>query len=121
MNEGSKDVDELEEPDSNEENVTDVAESHIAEMDTVNETTNSETVVSVPETSAGNNQSSRSMISNQTRTQTKVEIFDVDRESWSWPPNFLRTRSGQSVTLAILIAARTEEYAVTLDYPYRTD
>ena len=58
---------------------------------------------------------------NHTRTWTKDEILGVDRESWSWPPNFLRTRAGQAICLAMLTAARTEGFSVTLDYPYRTD
>ena len=121
MNEGSEDIDELEEDDSNENNVTDVADSIVAETDTLNEPTNLESIASVPEASVANSRSTRSVRSNQQRTWTKAEIFAVDRESWSWPPNFLRTRSGQSITLAILIAARTEGYAVKLDYSYRID
>ena len=41
----------------------------------------------------------------------------VDREASSEPPNFQTTRSGQSITLSILTAAKTEGYSVTLDYP----
>ena len=52
---------------------------------------------------------------------TRDDIMAVDRESWQWPLNFMRTRSGQSITLSILTSAKTEGYATTLDYPYRTD
>ena len=61
--------------------------------------------------------------SNRNRMQpwTKDEILAVDRDSWSWPPNFQRTTAGQSFTLAILTAAKTQGYGNTLDYPYRTE
>ena len=74
------------------------------------------TNISIAETATNNTTSA-----NQTQTWSKETILAVDRQNWSWPPNFERTVAGQSITLAMVTAARNEGYGSTLDYPHRTD
>ena len=85
MDVGSVDGDEMNESGSNEESADGVEESIVDGNATENVVTNKD--------SETNNTVNRIAFSNQSCTWIKGEILAVDHESWSWPPNFLRTRS----------------------------
>ena len=120
-NDESEDVVVLQVEDSSKESDNEIDQSNDLPRSNVNNNSNNTQHSTANESTVVGSPPFRDVRTDQRRTWTIAEMYAVDRASWSWFPNLQQTHAGQSITLTILTAARTEGYAVTLDYPYRTD